>query len=178
MAPRDNPSKDALATLAVAGDVDPENGNRDHDRIAPSASSQSIPFEGSSKLDPPAVQTGLEVVDNAEHQRHPHGAPQWIKKMEGKLPRPIVRVRNTVVQWVKGPQPPRIYRIAPLFERWQTLPVRLLGRFPRWVRVCIYGIAFILWAVGFGVVLSDYSLPLNFAGAGPPVRLDCNDNLW
>jgi hypothetical protein len=70
------------------------------------------------------------------------------------------------------------HRINPIFERIQTLPVRLLARLPRWTRVCIYAIGCILWIVLFGVIITNYSLPTNFAGFGKPVGLSCVSSLW
>lgn len=110
--------------------------------------------------------------------------PQEIRKLriwttlEERLPAPIARWSQTTVGWMSGPEPPRKYRITPLLERIQTLPVRLLGRLPQWVRPCIYGIAFVLWAIAFGVILTNFSLPSDLAGFGAPVRLTCVTNLW
>jgi phosphatidylserine synthase len=70
------------------------------------------------------------------------------------------------------------HRIDPIFERIQTLPVRLLARLPRWMRVCIYAIACVVWTVLFGVIITNYSLPTNFAGFGSPVGLSCVASLW
>ncbi|OAL06908.1 hypothetical protein IQ06DRAFT_207883 [Phaeosphaeriaceae sp. SRC1lsM3a] len=94
------------------------------------------------------------------------------------MPAPATRYGRKVVEWVKGPQPARPHAIKPVLERFQTFPVKLLGRLPPWARLVVYAVAFVLWAVLFAVILTNYSLPTNFAGFGAPVALSCVSNLW
>ena len=179
MAARDVPSKSARITTTVPVDVDLdlEHGNRGHERMTSSGSSSSTPIEQGSKAATPNLRRSLEIEDGGPRHRSTF-APQWRRRVQEKIPAPIVHYGNKVVSWVKGPAPPRIYRITPFFEHWQTFPVRFLARLPKWLRICIYAIVCILWIVLFGVILSDYSLPSNIGGFGAPVRLDCVDELW
>jgi hypothetical protein len=164
------PDKTANATTR-----DLEYGN--HDQITPSASTSFTPDGTRSKAATLTPRRSLEVEDVVPRQRTHHVSRIW-RRLEAKLPAPIARWSRTSVGWIKGPEPPMRHRIDPIFERIQTLPVRLLARLPRWMRVCIYAIACVVWTVLFGVIITNYSLPTNFAGFGSPVGLSCVASLW
>jgi hypothetical protein len=135
------------------------------------SSSSATPDEQRSKAATPRRSLEIQDVDYHHQSR--------ASRIAAKLPPPLVRWNKKVVDWVKGPNPPRIYRITPLFERIQTWPVHTLSRFlPRWARVGVYAAACVLWAVVFGVTLSDYSLPKDLGGFGSPVGVSCTTNLW
>ncbi|KAF2683460.1 hypothetical protein K458DRAFT_305534 [Lentithecium fluviatile CBS 122367] len=104
-------------------------------------------------------------------------SPRW-KRVHDHIPPPLSRAGYKVAQWVRGPQPPKEYRIKPLFESVQTFPIRLLGRLPRLARICVYICAFMLWIIVFGVLLRKFGLPNDFVGFGTPVRLSCVARLW
>jgi hypothetical protein len=167
------PSKSAANATTVP--IDLEHGDRD--AITPSASSSLTPNEPRSKAATPTRRRSLEIEDVAP-RHHTFQTPRIWTKLEARLPAPVVRWNHKVVDWVKGPVPARPYYITPLFERIQTLPVRLLARLPRWVQAGVYAAAFVLWAVLFGVIITNYSMPTNLAGFGAPVALSCVTNLW
>ena len=154
---------------------DVEHGSRD--AITPSASSSLTPEEPRSKAATPTPRRSLEVEDAAPGNRSLRARRIWTR-LETKLPAPVARWSRKAAGWLKGPEPPRIYRITPFLERIQTFPVRQLARLPQWVRACLYLVAFVLWAVLFAVILTNYSLPTNLAGFGAPVPLSCVTNLW
>lgn len=153
---------------------DLEHGDRD--AITPSASSSLTPEEPRSKAATPTTRRSLEVEDAPLH-RSVLRRRVWLK-LETKLPAPVARCSRKVSGWLKGPEPPRTYRITPIFERVQTIPTRALARLPQWARLGMYLGGFVLWAVLFGVILTNYSLPTNFVGYGAPVPLSCVANLW
>lgn len=99
-------------------------------------------------------------------------------RIREKLPAPVTRMSQKVVDWVKGPQPPTKHAIKPLLERVQTFPVRVLGRLPSWMRVGLYGGGCVLWVVLFAVILTQNSMPNDIAGYGAPTELSCVANLW
>ncbi|KAF2133920.1 hypothetical protein P153DRAFT_281094 [Dothidotthia symphoricarpi CBS 119687] len=141
-------------------------------QITPSDS----PDESRSKLATPDTRQSLDVEDVVPRNRS-FFTPRW-KKIEQKVPPPVIRCSRKVVSWVKGPDPPRAYRIDPFFERVQTFPARTVTRLPKLAVICVYCIACLLWIVLFGVIISDYSLPSNIGGLGAPVRLSCVAQLW
>jgi hypothetical protein len=172
MASHDVSSKDARATVVP---VDLEHGNRH--QITPSGSSSLTPEEPLSKAATPTLRRSFEVDDAPPRQRTFHNAGLWTS-IEKKVPAPVTRWSRKVVDWTKGPELARTYRITPLFERIQTFPVRILGRLPQWLRVCIYSAALILWIVLFAVILTKFSMPSDIAGFGKPLGLSCVTNLW
>lgn len=123
-----------------------------------------------------------ESLQSLEYRENTHSRPsrlalQWRRAVE-KVPTPIARWTRKAVEWTKGPQPPRIYQIKPLFERVQTSHIRIFARIPKSLRIALFLSAFVLWVVLFGVVISNFSLPGNVAGFGAPVRLACVSRLW
>ncbi|KAF1945497.1 hypothetical protein EJ02DRAFT_509466 [Clathrospora elynae] len=163
-------TKSARVTTTVPGDVeDGTNGGHNHDRIV--SRSSTLSQEGTrSKTVTRRRSLDIEEVE----PRH----RSWHRRVAQCTPAPVARWSRKGVSWIRGPEPPSVHRITPFFERWQTLPVRLLARLPQWLRICIFGIACILWVVVFAVILSDYSLPSNIGGFGAPVKLSCVNNLW
>jgi hypothetical protein len=159
MAARDTASKSARARSTVPEVIDLEHGtNRDsnHNR------------ETQSDLG----------IDHVVPPRHSANTPPWKRQLRQRTPAPLARWSRKAVGWVKGPEPAKRYSVTPFFERWQTLPIRLVTRFPKWLCICSYGILCILWIVIFAVVISNRSLPSDIGGFGAPVRLSCVNNLW
>jgi hypothetical protein len=170
---RDMSSKPAAN--ATTAPVDLEHGCRDD--ITPSVSSSPTPDGSGSKAATPTPRRSLELQDVAPHHGEFHAPRMWTR-LHAKLPAPLLRLNHQAGLWLKGPEPPKIQRITPLLERIQTLPVRLLARLPRWMRVCIYLTTLVVWAVLFGVIITNYSMPTNLAGFGAPVALSCVTSLW
>ena len=161
------------AASATAAPVDLEIG-RSGDQIAVSGSSSFTPDDTPSKAATP--RRSLDFEDPQSHQKS-FVTKTW-RRTERKLPTPVTRWIHKAVAWVKGPEPPALHRINPLFEPIQTSPARLIARLPKPVRFCLFTAAFVLWIVLFGVIISNFSLPTNLAGYGAPVRLSCAAQLW
>ncbi|KAH4071024.1 hypothetical protein HBI49_022900 [Parastagonospora nodorum] len=165
------PAKDTANATTVPVDV--EQGHRD--QITPSASTSLARNGDISK--PATPRRSLELDDGAPRNRNLNTRSPWTK-FEAKLPAAVAQINHKIVSWMKGPEPNKIHHITPLLERIQTWPIRLLARLPRWILACIYAVGFVLWAVLFGVILTNYSMPTNLAGFGAPVPLSCVTNLW
>lgn len=138
--------------------------------------SRSAPIElgESSKSITPDTRLSREY-DQSDSQEHSSSRRQ---KLWNRIPQPVARPLRKAVVWIKGPQPPTAHRIKPLFEPVQTFPARLLGRLPKALRFCVLFLAFFLWVVLFGVILSTFGFPKDIAGYGAPVRLSCINRLW
>lgn len=146
------------------------------DRISPSGSSSTTPNESRLKLAAPDAQHRLDIEDLVPRNQS-FFTPGW-KKIERKIPSPVLRWSRIAVAWVRGPEVPQRYRIIPLFEHVQTFPVHVLGRLPKLIAIGTYGVACLLWAVLFGVIVSEASLPGDIGGFGAPVKLSCVAQLW
>ena len=158
---------------ATAAQVDLEVGGS-RDQIATSGSSSFTPDDTPSKAATP--RRSLEFEDR-QPARHSFVTKTW-RKAENTLPAPVRRWSRKAIGWIKGPEPPVLHRINPLFEPLQTYPARLVARLPKPVRFGLFAVAFTLWIVLFGIIISDFSLPTNLAGYGAPVRLGCAAQLW
>jgi hypothetical protein len=166
-------AKSAATATATAAPVDLEIGG-DRDQIATSGSFTSTPDDTPSKAATP--RRSLEFEEYQPRQRSSI-TKAW-EKAERRLPTPVTRWGRKAINWIKGPEPPTLHRINPLFEHIQTFPARLVARLSKSLRFCLFAAAFILWVVLFGVIISEYSLPTNIAGYGAPVRLGCVAQLW
>lgn len=165
------PHKSPVATTV------PVDDDIERNQTTPDSSSSATPNHDRSKAVTPVSRRSFEIEDGAS--RRPSSRPERIwSQLVAKMPAPATRYGRKVVEWVKGPQPARPHAIKPVLERFQTFPVKLLGRLPPWARLVVYAVAFVLWAVLFAVILTNYSLPTNFAGFGAPVALSCVSNLW
>lgn len=93
------------------------------------------------------------------------------------------RIRKSaiwVARWTKGPDPPRIYKIRPVFSIVQEAPVKLLDRYlPRRKHKIILLIAFyFVWFLTFSLVLKRSAFSADVPGYGAPVRLSCASSYW
>ncbi|CEJ81257.1 hypothetical protein VHEMI01396 [[Torrubiella] hemipterigena] len=112
--------------------------------------------------------------------------PRFIRDQDGQNPRwnwvpyPIRRTGTAIATWARGPQPPRRYRIKPLFPKVQEFPLQLVDRFlsntkHRWLLVFFY---LALWAVTFALVKRQGTIATDIAGFGQPKVIGCGSTYW
>ncbi|KAI9367502.1 LCCL domain-containing protein [Aspergillus egyptiacus] len=82
--------------------------------------------------------------------------------------------------WMRGPSPPRKYRINPWLARWQTAPGRLVERYlpSRKAKIFVLLTALFVWGVVFVSVLHASVAGQQIPGHGSPARLSCWSRLW
>lgn len=92
---------------------------------------------------------------------------------------PILKSLRPVIEWCIGPQPPRIYKIKPIYADAQTVLPNLLKRIrSSELRVILLLAVYGCWIAVVGVLLLASS-PLCFdSGYGRPVRLSCTSRFW
>jgi hypothetical protein len=84
------------------------------------------------------------------------------------------------IKWLRGPQPPRIWHITPLFEDVQTYHLKVLERYaPKkvqkfWLLVGFY----FLWLLVFSLMLWKSAFAGDVKGYGKPAVLGCGTRLW
>lgn len=102
------------------------------------------------------------------------GRPSWSSGIRSRIPDRAVRYWTATVNWVKGPDPPRPFRIHPLFPRIQHAPLELLDRYApkRSQRVWLLIGLYIAWALAFFLVLHQSSFASEVQGQAP-IRLWC-----
>ena len=104
----------------------------------------------------------------------------WRDKIAARIPPRLKQAWETTVIWVKGPNPPRIYTITPLFPKIQHAPIALLDRYaPKraqrfWLLVLFYA----CWIFSFSMVLWKSSFSSVIPGYGSPMRLGCTARYW
>ncbi|KAK8209180.1 hypothetical protein M8818_003875 [Zalaria obscura] len=134
------------------------------------------PSEDDTLLPPESVhgsESGDEELDMDKDD-------SWISRLKQRIPGPIKRVSGAVVTWVKGPQPPRIYKIEPLFPQIQHAPLKLLDRYApkRAQRAGLLLAIYFFWLLAFSLIQWKSSFASDIEGYGSPVRLNCGDTYW
>ena len=96
------------------------------------------------------------------------------------IPPRLQRAWGATVVWVKGPQPPRPWKIRPFFPRVQTAPIQFLHNyFPqRRHKVALLIFFYFCWLLSFGLVLHRSAFAADIPGYGSPVRIRCTDRFW
>ncbi|KAF2125274.1 hypothetical protein P153DRAFT_425720 [Dothidotthia symphoricarpi CBS 119687] len=96
------------------------------------------------------------------------------------IPSRLQRTWDNVVVWVKGPQPPRQWKIRPFLPRIQSAPIRFLDTyFPKKKHKVLLLIFFYgCWLLSFGLVLHRSAFSADIPGYGSPVRITCEDRFW
>lgn len=93
------------------------------------------------------------------------------------------RVQHTwekVVVWVKGPQPPRPWKIRPFFPKVQTAPIRFIETyFPQKKhKIWLLAVFYFCWILSFTLVLHRSAFTADVPGYGKPVMIRCTDRMW
>lgn len=86
------------------------------------------------------------------------------------------RSSPTLLRWMQGPDPPRIFAISPVFKDYQTWPARILEK-SRYKVVLLFGI-YMLWLASFGLILYRAVTGCSVEPYGQPVRLSCSSRFW
>lgn len=106
--------------------------------------------------------------------------PSWQQKISDRMPPGLYRAWVATRKWVKGPQPPRIYTITPLFPKIQHAPLAILDRYaPRKThRTLLLGFWYAAWLFAFSLALWRSSFAAQVSGYGSPTRLGCSARYW
>ncbi|KAF3761965.1 hypothetical protein M406DRAFT_348078 [Cryphonectria parasitica EP155] len=99
---------------------------------------------------------------------------------ERRLPPSIQRRSDAICTYLKGPDPPRIWKIRPILPRLQHLPLRLVDKFcPRqWQRILALFLFYVCWIATFGAVLHKSAVADDVNGYGQPVQIQCGGVFW
>jgi hypothetical protein len=98
---------------------------------------------------------------------------QWV-------PSSFRRMGKTVKRWAKGPRPPQIQFIKPLFSAIQEAPIRLLDIYlPKWKQRLALLLAFYFcWILTFGLVFRQGTFASDIEGYGQPAEIGCGNTFW
>ncbi|KAF2023059.1 hypothetical protein EK21DRAFT_119127 [Setomelanomma holmii] len=119
----------------------------------------------------------ISPSDASDQEYYPAQEPYYARKY---IPTRLQRAWDEVVIWVKGPQPPRPWRIHPFFPKIQTAPIRFIHNyFPKRKHEILLLIFFYgCWLLSFGLVLHRSAFAADIPGYGSPVRIRCTDRFW
>jgi hypothetical protein len=117
--------------------------------------------------------TGFDAQSNGERA-------SWQEQISSRVPSIVKKAWTKTVTWVKGPQPPRIYTITPLFPKIQHAPIALVDRYaPRRIhKVGLLALLYSLWLISFSLLLWKSSVAAEIPGYGNPIRLSCTSRYW
>jgi hypothetical protein len=110
----------------------------------------------------------------------PRDRPLWQKRLANAVPAPLKRAWDVTVRWVKGPQPPQIYRVKPFFPRVQHTPIYIVNRIaPRPFHKFLLLVIFLAaWLAIFTTFVYKNSAADDILGYGQPARLGCGATYW
>lgn len=111
--------------------------------------------------------------------------PIWLQESSKSfhwrwVPYQLRHCARAVVAWTKGPDPPRMQKIEPLFPSIQDAPVRFIAKyFPRAVhKAGLLALFFFCWLLTFSLVLHHSASAGNIKGYGKPQPIWCGASFW
>ncbi|KAF2646761.1 hypothetical protein P280DRAFT_416312 [Massarina eburnea CBS 473.64] len=127
--------------------------------------------------DADAVLVGSEASDEERYAQRPYYMHKYVRKYIPSQARSAWKAAKT---WVKGPQPPRPWKIRPLFPAIQLAPLQFLNNyFPkRKHKIALLVFFYFCWFLSFALVLHRSAFAADIPGYGSPVRIRCTDRLW
>ncbi|CAG8151121.1 unnamed protein product [Penicillium olsonii] len=132
--------------------------------------------EASEDLPPPDVEAGTDDTGPL---------PVWLQESSksfrwGWVPLPIRKVGRATANWVKGPDPPHMLLLTPLFPRVQELPVQYLDRWlpKRKHKTALLLVLYASWFLPWFLILLHSRSSGYIEGYGRPQTLSCSTNFW
>ncbi|KAK5317889.1 hypothetical protein LTR93_008530 [Exophiala xenobiotica] len=132
-----------------------------------------------------AVSRDLHIRSASESSAAALPLPIWLRESAATfkykwVPLPVRKASRTVVTWVKGPVPPRILKIEPIFPKIQQAPLRLLDRYAptRKQRLILLVGLYACWFLTWSLMLKQHSTSGFIKGYGKPQNLWCGASFW
>lgn len=87
---------------------------------------------------------------------------------------------HVIYGWLRGPNPPKPWKIRPFLPRLQQLPLRLVDKVltRQWQRIAVLFLFYVCWIATFAAVLRKSSVVDNVNGYGQPILLSCGSVFW
>lgn len=87
---------------------------------------------------------------------------------------------RSIVKWTKGPDPPQIQRINPLFPSIQEAPARFIDRYlpKKSHKAALLGVFYACWIVTFSLLLAYSYSAGQIKGYGKPKPVRCTASFW
>lgn len=96
------------------------------------------------------------------------------------VPVSVRRVCRALGNWAKGPDPPGIHTITPLFPAIQEFPIRLLDLYipKKRHRISLLGAFYFSWVLTFVLVMRESTFATEIEGWGAPGNIGCGNTYW
>lgn len=119
-------------------------------------------------------------ADGRRDEYLPAQGHAFVQSVKRRIPGGVQRRYGTTVTWLRGPEPPRPWKMRPLLPRVQQIPPRLVDRFlpRRWQRAIVLLVFYICWIVTFGAVMHKSSAVDDIGGQGSPFLVGCGGSFW
>ncbi|KIW80390.1 hypothetical protein Z517_07005 [Fonsecaea pedrosoi CBS 271.37] len=111
--------------------------------------------------------------------------PVWLRESANSfkykwVPLPLRKAGRAIVTWVKGPVPPRVLKIEPIYPKIQQAPIRLLDRYApkKKHRVILLMALYVCWFLTWSLMLKNHSTSGFIKGYGKPSNLWCGASFW
>ncbi|KAI1619564.1 LCCL domain-containing protein [Exophiala viscosa] len=111
--------------------------------------------------------------------------PVWLRESASSfkyrwVPLPVRKASRAVVDWVKGPLPPRVLKIEPIFPKIQQAPISLLDKYApnRKQRIILLVTLYAAWFLTWSLMLKHHSTAGFIKGYGRPENVWCGASFW
>ena len=147
-----------------------DRGSHPHDQNSGSSSDTATPPPNSS-----TTQQSTSATTSTSPL-----LPSWLQKTLAKTPSPIKCPAKATARWVKGPNPPRVWKINPLFPKIQTIPIKLMDRYlpKRMQRVWLLMAFYFCFLLCFITLINQSQYTREIPGFGDPQVLQCENSFF
>jgi hypothetical protein len=163
----------------------PSRGGRDDPDDQEYRDEESSPINGSATIDGEEDALSFMRVDEREDAysgiNETFTNPGLMKRaVVSRIPPQVIRAWEATVKWTKGPQPPRPWKITPVFESIQIIPLQLLDRVcpKRMHKIGLLIFFYFCWLLTFSLVLRRSAFASEVKGFGSPVTIGCRARFW
>ena len=156
---------------------------------APDESEGQLPWQEDQVPEPSnADSADFHIRSSGEDEDHEDGRlpiPVWMRESSKSfhwrwVPVSLRHAARSIARWSKGPEPPQIQKITPLFSFIQEVPLRLVDRFlqKRSQKVVALLVLYLSWALTFSMIIWHEANSGTIEGYGKPASIWCGANLW
>ena len=135
-----------------------------------------------SYIDSPLMQVRSASPDT-QPRRLP--LPVWMRESSKSfhwkwVPLPLRNAARFLASWSKGPDPPQIQKITPIFPSIQEAPLKLVDRYlpKRKHQAAVLAFVFFSWILTFSLILHHSATSGNIRGYGTSQNIWCGASYW
>jgi hypothetical protein len=140
----------------------------------------SYPNSSTSSASSPIESEYLTHTNMVGRYQTPATSSKVPSFLQHLLPPRFIQNCEKYALWLRGPQPPRQFKIRPLCSRFQRVPIRLLDRWvaKNYKRFWVLFGFHVLWILLFVTTIYDSASRDGTGTNGLPVKLSCISRLW